>query len=299
MALSIHHTTCACCGSAEVAKVLDVRDFSVSGEFFEIWHCKVCSFRFTQNPPGPQNIGVYYQSGDYVSHSDTRKGLVNRLYHAVRSITLKSKVRLVKSVTKLEKGTLLDVGAGTGAFSSAMVRGSWTVTGLEPEEQARKKAADLYGLTLDHPNHLYNIPSSTIDCITLWHVLEHVHDLAGYLEIFKKVLKPQGRLLVAVPNYTSYDASFYGKAWAAYDVPRHLHHFSPFSMNQLLNRHGFEIEKKLPMWFDSFYVSLLSEKYKYHSSSILRAFFIGLYSNLRAFLSTDRCSSIIYIIKIK
>jgi 2-polyprenyl-3-methyl-5-hydroxy-6-metoxy-1,4-benzoquinol methylase len=299
MAFIINYDHCLCCGSAAISKVFTCKDFTVSQEQFEVWKCGTCTFRFTQNVPAPNYIARYYQSSAYISHNDTRKGLVNSLYHIIRSFTLETKRKLITKVTGLKQGVLLDIGAGTGAFANKMKQAGWNVSGLEPDEFAREKALSNYDLKLNELSLLKDLTAETFDAITLWHVLEHVHDLNEYLEKFFEILKPQGRLVVAVPNYTSYDASYYKEYWAAYDVPRHLYHFSPKSMQVLLEKKGFVLEAIEPMWFDSFYVSMLSEKYKHGKQNFISAVWIGLLSNFKAFFNKEKCSSVIYIIRKK
>jgi 2-polyprenyl-3-methyl-5-hydroxy-6-metoxy-1,4-benzoquinol methylase len=299
MASEITYDHCLCCGSAAIDKVFECKDYTVSNEYFEVWKCNTCTFRFTQNAPDEASVSTYYRSSAYISHSDTKKGIVNRLYHHVRSFTLKTKLELIRQVTGLRKGVLLDVGSGTGAFAHTMQQAGWNVTGLEPDETARANALTGYNLQLEDLSNLKNLDPETFDAITLWHVLEHVHDLHGYLEKFLEILKPAGRLVIAVPNYTSYDARFYNRYWAAYDVPRHLYHFSPKSMEILLKQKGFEVEAFKPMWFDSFYVSLLSEKYRHGKESFVNAIWVGLVSNIKALFEIKRCSSVIYIVKKK
>ena len=297
MAAETYYDHCLCCGSAAISKVFTCKDYTVSGENFEIWQCNSCTFRFTQNAPAEGDIGKYYQSVNYISHSDIKQGFVNSVYHGVRNFTLKSKQNLVRKVTGLKKGTLLDVGAGTGAFASAMQQAGWSVMGLEPDETARANAFNNYKLKLHELSNLQDLEENSFDAITLWHVLEHVHDLHGYLGKFYKILKPEGRLIIAVPNYTSYDATVYKQFWAAYDVPRHLYHFSPKSMQILLEKKGFNLESVRPMWFDSFYVSMLSEKYKQGKDRFVSALLIGMFSNIKALFSIKRCSSVIYVVK--
>ncbi|MES2372976.1 MAG: class I SAM-dependent methyltransferase [Bacteroidota bacterium] len=292
---SISYTHCPCCHSAAVYPALSAKDHTVSGEVFEIWHCDDCTVRFTQRVPDAVSIGPYYQSANYVSHSDTQKGLINRLYHKVRNHTLNSKRKLLQEVTGKTSGNLLDVGAGTGAFSNTMKLAGWSVTALEPDDIARKKAMDKYGLELQSPENLFTQEAAHFDAITMWHVLEHVHDLHQYLEQFAKILRPGGKLVIAVPNYTSYDAKWYKENWAAYDVPRHLYHFSPKSMELLGNAKGFVLSDTKPMWFDSFYVSMLSEQYKNGSGNLVGAVWNGLLSNLKAMGDRRKCSSVIYI----
>lgn len=297
--LRMNYTECPVCNAVEIEKVLDAIDYTVSSENFEIWQCNGCSFRFTQGIPNAENIGTYYQAKNYISHSDTQEGLIYKIYHLVRTHTLKLKRKLIESVTGKFKGNLLDVGAGTGAFAKTMQNAGWLVIGLEPDDGARRNALEKNGLNLLTPDNLYNLETASLDVITMWHVLEHVHDLHGYFDKYYSVLKPDGKLIIAVPNYTSFDAEFYNKHWAAYDVPRHLYHFSPYSMDVLAEAKGFQVIAIQPMWFDSFYVSMLSEQYKSSKNRYLQAFWSGFVSNLKTIFDHKKCSSIIYILEKK
>jgi 2-polyprenyl-3-methyl-5-hydroxy-6-metoxy-1,4-benzoquinol methylase len=290
------YSSCPCCGSSLLSKALSATDYLVSKKEFEIWQCAYCTLRFTQNVPDGKSISQYYKSDNYISHSATSKGLINSLYHFVRKLTLADKRRLILSVTQMENGKLLDIGAGTGAFVSHMQSNGWQATGLEPDEAARKNAQALNKVNLLTSDAFFQFPADSFDVITMWHVLEHVHDLHNYMEQLKKILKPGGRIFIAVPNYTSYDAGFYKSFWAAYDVPRHLYHFSPEAMFQLLGVHNLLLHASRVMWYDSFYISLLSEKYKKQKKNLVRGFFVALISNLKAFVDKERCSSLIYII---
>ncbi len=294
MAGLITYQQCPCCGSKAIVEALTVKDYTVSKELFSIWHCNTCTLRFTQNIPSAENIGRYYKSESYISHTDTQEGFINKLYHFVRNITLQSKKKLVIGNTQLN-GNLLDVGAGTGAFSSTMQQAGWQVTGLEPDAQARQIAYQKYQLQLEDPTTLFGLQANSYHAITLWHVLEHVHDLHQYLQQFYTILAAKGKLFIAVPNYTSSDAAFYKEHWAAYDVPRHLYHFSPKSMQKLAAINGFVITAYKPMWFDSVYVSMLSEEYKNGTPNFLKALLNGLVSNLKCITDSTKCSSVIYV----
>jgi len=291
----IVYTGCPNCRDTNIFKVLTAQDYTVSGEEFEIWECKNCTQRFTQNIPDEQNIGKYYQSENYISHSDTSKGLINNLYHRVRNRTLIQKRNLIEKETGKKAGNILDVGAGTGAFLNTMKNANWNCTGIEPDKTAREKALQLYNLNLKKAENIYLLSSQSFDAITLWHVLEHVHELHKYIQQLKNLLSPHGKLFIAVPNYTSGDEKIYKQYWAAYDVPRHLYHFSPQSMKVLLNAHGLKIEKMKPMWYDSVYVSMLSEKYKTGNSRPIRALINGTVSNIETVFDNTKCSSLIYI----
>lgn len=290
----IHYQQCPICGSEKISRKITARDYTVSKESFDIWECAECTGRFTQDIPDIDGIGHYYQSPEYISHSETREGLINRLYHSVRKITMRSKQNWVKSASGVKQGTLLDIGSGTGAFLHYMKQVGWEVTGLEPDAGARKNAKDLYKVESRSVEELFTLEEAQFDCITMWHVLEHVHNLHGYIAQIRKLLKPGGALLIAVPNYTSTDARIYGQDWAAYDVPRHLYHFSPHSMDVLLQQHKIRIDQQHPMVFDAFYVSLLSEKNKHGGSGMIKGGWNGLRSYWKAWRDVEKCSSIVY-----
>ena len=291
-------SACPICNKEDIASLLHTKDYSLTTEDFQIIQCANCTLEYTDPAPSKEAIAPYYNFPSYISHTDTKEGLVNQIYHKVRNHTLTQKTNWVQSLFTGHKGQLLEVGAGTGAFAHSMLNKGWKVTALEPDAASRQKAQENYNINLLPIEELFQLEPAKYEVITLWHVLEHVHDLNTYMKTFHSLLKPNGRLIIAVPNHTSYDAGFYKNCWAAYDVPRHLYHFSPLSMYYLAKKHKMSIVQKLPMWFDSFYVSLLSEKYKQSGMiGMMRAFFVGCISNLIALRNADRGSSIIYEIK--
>lgn len=292
----IHYTNCPVCGSGDIKNVLLAKDYTCSNENFVIAECTACTLRFTQDVPEAASIGQYYKSENYISHTNTSRGLINRLYQSVRKRTVKNKRRMIEKQTGINKGCVLDVGSGTGAFVNEMKRSGWQVTGLEPDADARSVCKQVYDIELTSIDQLFELAPSSFDAITMWHVLEHVHDLHGYLAQLKSLLKQNGKLFIAVPNYTSMDAVIYKEHWAAYDVPRHLYHFSPASMLLLMEKYGLKVLAYKAMWYDSFYVSMLSSKYKNGASNLLASFFNGLRSNSRAMQDVKKCSSVIYII---
>ncbi|MEO7444613.1 MAG: class I SAM-dependent methyltransferase [Ferruginibacter sp.] len=291
----IHLSSCPLCHSTEISEVLQVKDFTVSGESFPVFECHICTGRFTNDIPTQAEIGKYYQAASYISHSDARGGIVNTLYHFFRSLTVKSKREMVKKYCKLRTGSLLDIGSGTGVFLNEMKKHDWKISGLEPDEKARERAASLHQVKSLEPEAIYSLHSETFDAVTMWHVLEHVHDIEGYLKQVNKSLKEKGKFFIAVPNYTSADAVHYKQFWAAYDVPRHLYHFSPGSMKKLLSANGFTLQAMVPLWLDSYYVSILSEKYKTGKENLVTASMVGSRSNAAAMLHTEKCSSVLYI----
>ena len=292
----VHYTYCPCCGSASIHSVLTAKDHTVSGKFFSIWECADCTLRFTQDVPASDAIGKFYKSEDYISHTNTSTGLINRLYQIVRKRTLRQKRSLVSQINGGKKGRLLDVGSGTGSFVKEMQEFGWQAIGLEPDADARQVAKEMFNCELKDIDGLFTLSPNSFDVITLWHVLEHVHDLQIYLLQLKTLLRQDGRLVIAVPNYTCFDASVYREHWAAYDVPRHLYHFSPLSMQLLIEKMGMKLIEQKPMWFDSFYVSLLSSKYKTQRTKWLSALWTAIRSNVKAMSDKNKCSSLIYII---
>lgn len=283
---------CPVCNSEDLQKEMKCNDFLVTGEEFTLVTCSSCKFKFTNPRPEDGDLGKYYKSENYISHTNTKQGLISKLYHLVRSYTLKKKVRMISEY--VSRGTILDYGCGTGMFLNACKQAGFTTFGVEPDSGAREIAK---GLGLNVVESKLKLEQGTkFDIITLWHVLEHVTDLDVTVERLVHHLHENGTIVIAVPNHKSFDANHYGKYWAAYDVPRHLYHFDKTSISNLMNGFSFRLIKTLPMKFDSFYVSMLSEKYKTGKTNYLKAFFIGLRSNLIASSPTDY-SSVIYILK--
>ncbi|WP_369791957.1 class I SAM-dependent methyltransferase [Tenacibaculum sp. 47A_GOM-205m] len=269
---------------------LNCIDYTVSEESYEVMKNEVYDMLVTS--PVPSNLDKYYLSENYISHTDSKKSLFDKVYQLVKNHTLKKKLKLINSF-KTEEKTILDVGAGTGDFLKVCKTGGWKITGIEPSDKAREYAKSKNIVLYENLNQVEN---NQFDVITLWHVLEHIPNLVEYIKQLKKLLKPNGVLIIAVPNHKSFDAKHYKEFWAAYDVPRHLWHFSKTAISKLFSLVDMNVEKILPMKFDSYYVSLLSEKYKTKKSRPFNAFFIGLQSNLKA-KRNGEYSSLIYIIK--
>lgn len=270
-------------------------DFFVSGEQFEIQECAFCEFKYTAHAEDEENIGKYYQSEEYISHSNTSKGLVNAVYHRVRNYMLGRKHRRVEKATGTKQGQVLDVGAGTGFFLNEMKKYGWQVSGTEKSAGARNFAQTEFGLEINETEQLFQFENESFDAITLWHVLEHIHRLNENMEAFARLLKPKGKLIIAVPNHTSYDAKHYKEFWAAWDVPRHLWHFGPEQMKLFGEKHGFQLQSLHTMPFDSFYVSLLSEKYKQSKRALFKGLMHGKISWLNSLMKPERCSSVTYV----
>ena len=267
---------------------LTVKDHLVSNEEFTLDFDAEKEMLLTKPQPETSKLSQYYESDQYISHTDNKKGLVPFLYHVVKKRSLKKKLGLINSLKKNAK-SILDIGAGTGAFLSFIKSDFRYVIGIEPNQKARELAQEK-GISLEQD--LKDVRGKLFDVITMWHVLEHVPNLEETIRDVEALLKPNGILIIAVPNFYSFDAAYYKNFWAAFDVPRHLWHFSKASMNKLFSD-KLSLLKISPMVFDSFYVSMLSEKNKSGKLNLLKAFFVGLRSNIYA-LFTKEYSSLIY-----
>ncbi len=295
----IHTSICPVCGSKEIAPFLSCKDNLTTQEVFEICNCAVCGFAFTQDFPSEKEIGKYYEATAYVSYSDTHKGIINTLYHWARKIALKSKAKMVASYADNRKGMLLDIGSGTGYFLNKMKEQKWIVTGIEKSDAARQYTKQKFDIDCQPSEYLYEIPCKTKDVITMWHVLEHLEHLNSVLDHIQGILKNDGTLIIALPNKDSFDAAHYKEYWAAYDVPRHLWHFSPSDFEHLANRHQFELVDTKPMYFDAFYISMLSEQNKGTTLGSLVGLIKGGIYFLKSLGNKERCSSLTYILKKK
>lgn len=282
---------CPVCGSDKQGHFMSAKDHNVSGDLFSLSCCGGCGFVYTNPIPTEKTIGKYYQSEEYVSHSGTKKGVINKVYHLVRAHQIKRKEQLIGALSN-EK-SLLDIGCGTGEFLGFCEKKGWSVYGSEPDEKARLFSKKTY---IKENIYEKGLEKEGVSVITMWHVLEHVYNLNNDLNQINSLIKPGGHLLVAVPNRLSYDAKYYKNNWAAYDVPIHLYHFRKKDIITLFETCGFELVKVKPLIFDAIYISLLSEKKRNGSS--LRAIFIGILSNLSA-LFTKNYSSLIYVLKKK
>lgn len=287
---------CLVCADADFTDLLTARDHLVSGERFVIRKCTACGFAFTADPPAENEIGRYYLSEEYISHSDKKRNLADHFYHIARSFMLGRKRSLVSRATKRKSGTLIDIGSGTGYFASYMQEKGWKVSGIELSDQARDYSVSRFSLKVYPPAGITGFGDRSADCITFWHVIEHLYDPGKWLREVNRILKDDGRCIIAVPNASSADAQWFGDQWAALDVPRHLWHFSPPAMIRFIEANGFQCNgiKALPL--DVFYISVLSYRNRGSRFPLFRGLLTGSLLTAANILRRHRASSLIYVV---
>ena len=284
---------CPVCLNKNLANKLHCIDHSTSKEKFTIVSCETCDFTFTNPRPKDESLGGYYKSDMYISHTNSSNGLFNWMYQTVRKYAIGTKLTLLKSVTN--SGYHLDIGCGTGEFLNACQQTGFKAEGVEPSKLAREQSINNYNLSVSENTNLEQFKDDTFDSISMWHVLEHVPNLIKTITEFKRILNKNGKVIIAVPNHKSWDSSYYSEFWAAWDVPIHLWHFSKETIKLLFNKNGFKLIKTKPMLFDSFYVALLSEKFKTGKKKFINGFISGIISNIIGLFTKRGCSSIIYV----
>lgn len=296
---AITHSCCPLCKESGIRKRFACKDHFATGEAFDIYECPGCGLVFTQGVPDEKEIGRYYESQEYISHSNTRKGLFNKAYHLVRSIMLARKARIIERLTLLKNGKILDYGAGTGHFARTMEKRGWDVTAIEKSPQARELAQKEWGFSMFPEEHLASIEARSLDVVTLWHVMEHIQDPGRFWDELYRIIDDTGIAVIALPNCKSYDARKYQENWAAYDVPRHLWHFTPTTVMRWGKEHGFILERLMTMPFDGFYISMLSERYKGSRMAGIKGLWNGLKGWIATSTSREASSSLIYVFRKK
>lgn len=288
----MNHKTCPWCGSEDSHIHLWIRDEFLSHEEFQIHECPKCGLLFTEPRPSKEKIGEYYKSEEYYSHQENKHGFIPKIYEKVKSVNLKKKYRI--STKGMKTGKVLDIGCGVGDFLHTMEQKGWECTGVEPSKDAKNIARKRIKGKLFAPEEVIKMQEASFDLITMWHVLEHVDDLKWELEQLTRLIKPDGRIVIAVPNYKSYDAQFYKELWAAYDVPRHLNHFNQKTLANIFKTKGLNLVQTDKLIWDAYYISYMSEQYKHHSLPLLRGVFRGWISNCKARKSWE-WSSMVYV----
>jgi 2-polyprenyl-3-methyl-5-hydroxy-6-metoxy-1,4-benzoquinol methylase len=292
----IKETCCPVCSGGQLNDILKCQDRLTHRGAFTVCVCTTCGFRFTNPYPSQADIHIFYESDDYVPISNTTKGLINKGYHIARRVMLRAKRSLVNRLTGRTSGRLLDIGCGTGEFAGIMHEAGWQVQGVEPFAAARASAAARFGVPVVDVSEQAGLPDHAYDVITLWHVLEHAHDLNRSMRELERLLAAGGTVLIGVPNHTCYDAGFYREMWAAYDTPRHLFHFAPDTMRRLAAAHGFAVVAIRPLLFDPIYIPLLTEKER-KDRSWLRGLWVAGVSFGVSLLRPMRCTALAYVLR--
>jgi 2-polyprenyl-3-methyl-5-hydroxy-6-metoxy-1,4-benzoquinol methylase len=288
-------SSCPVCGKSIFSPFLKSIDFFLTREQYTIVSCDNCGMKFVNPRPDAKEIDKYYESTEYMSHDAKKKNILTLLYKLARYISIKKKYKFVRANSYGKK--LLDIGCGTGEFIFYCRKKGFDVSGIEPGIKPANFARSKYLLEVYEEARLDILSLPEFDVITLWHVLEHVHLLHERMNKIVEIMKPGGTLIIAVPNSDSWDAFYYGKFWAAYDLPRHLYHFSQETMEILARMHSLKIEKIIPMKLDAFYISLLSEKYAKGKPNYFKMVINGIRSNNFAKKNGKNYSSLIFILK--
>jgi len=210
---------------------------------------------------------------------------------------LSRKYRIIRKHSGLKKGLLLDIGCGTGYFPKYMNDKGWKAAGIEKDDEARRFAGSINSVEVYDSGEIDRLEAQSYDCITMWHVMEHFHDPDHILKKALEALKGKGILIIALPNNLSFDASHYGSDWAAWDTPRHLWHFNPGTISLYLKRFGLSVSSMERLPFDSFYVSILSEKQAGSKFSLVKGLFYGVISWVNSLAGIEKTSSLAYIVK--
>lgn len=295
----ITYEKCPLCESEKIKHFQTVKDYSFSQEDFELYRCNGCYFVFTQHVPDQNHIGRYYQSENYVSHTDTRKGIFFKFYHMARAIMLKRKQKSISPFVHTKNPTLLDIGAATGYFLNHMKENGYAVTGVETDPDARAFCKRQFNIESSDPEVFFKQSEEKFDVITMWHVLEHVHNLHQYIDELHNKLNDNGVVVIAVPNHDSTDRRFFKQYWAAYDIPVHLWHFAPDTIAKLFAEHNFKLVAKKSMPFDAFYISVLSWKAKKNPLYLLLGFVYGMVPFINQLLDVNKSSSVTYFFQKK
>ena len=283
---------CPWCNSEKTQTYIWVKDEFLTKEEFQIQECLNCGLLFTEPRPPKDKIGDYYKSEEYYSHQENKKGFIPKLYESIKAINLKNKYKI--ATNGKSAGKLLDIGCGVGDFIHTAEEQGWQCTGVEPSQDAKAIAKKRIKAEILSSEDLEQIPNETFDVITMWHVLEHVDDLKWQMAQLQRLIKKGGRIVIALPNYKSYDATFYKEKWAAYDVPRHLNHFNKDTLVKIFKTNDLNLVKTDKLKWDAYYISFMSEQYKHHKLPLIKGAIRGLISNCKA-RKTNEWSSRVYV----
>lgn len=236
----MENTVCNLCGCAESDAYLSVTDLLLErlDVRAELVQCTNCALVYQNPRPTAAEIGEHYPP-EYVSYTDHASQKRNWLLQQAIDYGFRKRCKFI--TRHKQSGSLLDIGCAAGSFLLSMqALGNWQVTGVELTEEVVALARERHNL--DVRSGLLedaHFADAQFDVVTMWDVLEHVHDPAATLREIHRILKPDGLLLVRVPNLASWDVSLFEASWAGFDAPRHLYIFTPQTLSSLMDRSGF------------------------------------------------------------
>ena len=269
---------------------MKIKDYFYSQEVFEVLPSKHEGILETFPKLSEEKLSEYYYHEKYISHQTQSKSLFDKAYQFAKRFMTKRKQKMVLKFHS--SGRILDIGTGTGDFLKSFDPKRWEKYAIEPNEDLHQRLKENNISLLDGVDKIKN---HKFDVITLWHALEHIPNLEETLQSIRESLTPNGILVIAVPNYKSFDAKFYKSFWAAWDVPRHVWHFSKQGLISLCQTFDLKFYNTISLPLDAFYISIVSEKYR-KSNNIVRGFMVGLYSNVSGMFKNEY-SSFVYVFK--
>jgi SAM-dependent methyltransferase len=232
---------CPACGSGSFTVLFRATDrlYATTAEEFTIVECGGCQLMRLEPQPAPEELYQYYPSSYWFAPGESP---AERFEETYRRFVLQDHVRFVeRALQNSGGGPLLDVGCGGGLFLRAMQDRGVPVIGLDISFEAARVATHLNRLpALCAKLPFAPLPPQSCAVITLFHLLEHLHDPASYVEAARDLLQPQGRLVLQVPNADCWQFLLFGNRWNGLDVPRHLFDFKQSDIDLLLRATGFE-----------------------------------------------------------
>jgi SAM-dependent methyltransferase len=235
---------CPMCGADDGAPLVQTEDLLFPGEErFQLLSCRRCGHIYQSPRPTAESIGRYYPE-DYHPYLIAVEDEPSPLRRLDRAFGLRMRTQAVHRAAGGRPGRLLDVGCATGVFLDGMRRLGWSVQGVEPSAYAAGYARRRFGLDV-YEGLLEDaaLPAASFDAITMWDVLEHVHEPRPVLAELARLLRPGGVLVLSLPNPDSLEARLLGRYWLGWDLPRHLNVFPPTQLRAHLARHGMPVER--------------------------------------------------------
>ena len=285
----MENTHCIICSSKYASSFISLNDrLSNSSKKYNLLKC-ICGFIYLNPRPDIGEINHYYKLDNYDPHKESFNSFWNTAYHYVQKVTLNWKYRIITKYIK--KGSLLDIGGGKGEFAQFINKKGWDVTFQDNMTDLNRRENNSFFV-----RELSNVNSTKrFDVITLWHSLEHIHNIKYLFDSINNMLKDSGILIIAVPNMNAPERKFYKYTWAPYDAPRHLYHFNLDSLNKLCQNKGYYIMSKYSLYQDIPYNVILSTS-RYSFFQLIKTILVICYTFLYTLCAGPKYSSSLLIV---